>query len=268
MNKKIIVLFFIMVIFTDSCTTNQQDYIKDKSIDFEEQTDTSEKFSSLYNRIADDYYEISNYNKLDLYRNDDSAIIVFDFNDSATYEDVYHATEFFRNLFIEQHGQVWVSAGKMSSGFSEAIYDSNYEFWNDAYLVCKIKGNIIYQRYYKMGASKRLVFEKEYIHLNSNLFELKEEQIERFKNLSKLTSFGKCRYYRNGAGNKLYIEIVNKKQLDDKAINSIDKVIKDLDDELIYYYNISYPKISIRLKDNHGIYYKKNYVLNAKKGFE
>ncbi len=100
MNKKITVLLFVIVVFTVSCTVNKQDYIEDERIVFEEQSETSKEFNQLYNRIADDYYEISNYNKLNLYRNNDSAIIVFDFNDSATYEDVYHATEFFIDIIF------------------------------------------------------------------------------------------------------------------------------------------------------------------------
>ncbi len=267
MKKQIVLLIVVFVLFTVSCTANQQDYIKDKSMDFEKKSDTSEEFSNLYNKIADDYYEISNYNTLDLYRSGDSAIVVFDFNDDVTYEDIYHATEFFRSLFIEQHGQVWVNAGKLG-GFSEVVYDSDYPFWRDAYFVCMANGNVVYQRYYKTGDLEELVFEKEYINLNSKLFMLKDSQIKRFTNLEQLTSFGKCTYFRNGAGNHLYIEVFNKKQLDEKAMESMDKIIKDLDEELTYYYNASYPKLSLILTDSNGMYYKKNYILNIKKGFE
>ncbi len=270
--KKILILLILVffVLFL-GCDSYEKKYIESNMIEFPDRGTTSVDFSKYYNDIVKDYYELSNVNKTEMYRYKDSAVIVFDFSNKVSYEEIRRSEQFFVKLFIEGHGKNTISVGKMS-GFFKKVYDDNYNFWNDAFLVCKINDKIVYQLHYVMNDSSHLVFEKEYIDLKSKLFELNKSNLKRFTNLKELEAIGDCSYYRNVIGNTLYIDIYKNESMSSSSFKdvreSIKKIITNIDDELFHYYSGSYTKIKILIRDNVGVYCEDSYILDLKHGFK
>ncbi len=272
MYKKIIyVTILILFIFLCSCSSQQSDYIEGLKIKVHKSGENTIRFNDYYIDIANEYYQIQNYNKINLYRYKDSAIAVFDFDNSVKYEDIYKAMQFFNQMFIVQRGATTVSVGSMS-GFLKKIYDDDYKFWNDAYFICRINDRVVYEACYKENSADKLLLSDENIDFEySNLFEIGEASIQRCSNLKKLNILGECKYYRSPIGNTLYIEIftdsISDKELK-KSIGIVEDTLTNLDEELIYYYNSSYPIIEIMFRDSEGIYYQKRYISNLKNGFK
>jgi len=271
-SKKIVLMMIVILIILLGCEGYPKNYIENTEIKFHNSKEDTTEFTDYYIEIANEYYSMSNYNSIDLYRHDDSAIVVFDFNDEACFLDISKGGRFFIDLFIDRHGNPLVAIGKMG-GFYSKVYDDDYKFWKDAYLICKVNNQIIYQAYYEMNNAERLSLADEYLSpTNSELFEIKKSQIERFKNLSSLDDIGKCTYSRNIFSSRLYIDILNDQSLSEEVLQDmIDTVIttfSNLDDELMFYYNGSYSKITIRFKDDIGVYHEINLISNMSEGFD
>ncbi len=274
MLKKTLIIITMIVslsLFLVGCDKYQKDYIQPSNINYPSEDIKTTPFDKFYLTIANDYYQVNNYNNINLYRYKDSAIIEVDFTENATYEDVYAASHFCNDLFVKERGNLFVVAGSIS-GFQKKVYEENYKFWDSIYFTLKINGKVIYQAFYKLDTNEKLLLENEYIDLEiSNLFTLKKNQIKRFTNLAKLEEIGECSYYRNAFDNRLYIDIYNDKFLNYKTFNKMTDILHNaftnLDKELMFYYNGSYPKIIIRFKDKNGIYYENILVSNVSDGF-
>ncbi len=262
-NKQLCALVIIIVFSFFGCQSYSKVYEEVPDISYEPKTDQSIEFDAYYIEIANDFYQVTNYDSVDLYRNKDSAIVIFNFNDKASYQDINSAAQFFNDLFITRHGQTIISVGKMS-GFLKKIYDDDYHFWQDAYFICKVNGEDAYSAFYQINDKGNLErIREKFTSSQADLFQLNLNQLKRFDNLANLNDVGKCIYYRNAFGTRLYVDIYYDKQLDEDSFEqlkeTVDNIFLNVSDACAYYYSASYSTVVVRIKDNTGVYYKKLY---------
>ncbi len=268
-----LIMAFAVVLSFFGCAESgfQKLYIEPPAIQPPPLSDDCTLFDTFYNEVADDYYQVANYDSLDMYRYDDVAVVVFDFNDAATHQDFNKAAQFFNNLFIVHHGNRLVSVGALG-GLFKKLYDDDYEFWKYAYFVCKVNGETAFSARYELNdvdnAVKVSTSQEQFEPAYQDIFNLESEKLSRFSNLAALENIGQCSYRRNAFGNKLYIDINIEGDLSEEQFNekkqAVEVAFTDVDDESVYYYQLSYTTVIVRFVDKTAPYYYRAFDFNPK----
>ncbi len=271
--KAVLIMAFAVILSFFGCSQSgfQKLYIEPPAIQPPPLSDDCTTFDTFYNEVADDYYQVANYEGLDMYRYDDVAVVVFDFNDAATHQDFNKAAQFFNNLFIVRHGNTLVSVGALG-GFFKKLYDDDYEFWKYAYFVCKVNGETAFSARYELNdegsANKVSTSQEQFETAHQDIFKLESEKLSRFSNLAALENIGQCSYRRNVFGNKLYIDIYLEDNLSEAQYaekkQAVEDAFTDVDDESLYYYQLSYTTVIVRFVDKTAPYYYRAFDFNPK----
>ncbi len=274
-NIKILLLLSLIITLT-ACTATQEvssvSYINNPEIAYPKSDDNSEILDDFYLEVAKDVpYSLTNANQIIIYRSADTVVVEIDYNQTIGYMEITNPAAFFEDLFVKRRGDTLLTTGALG-GRSKKLYDDNYKFWNEAYLVIKNKEKDIYTGHYTLNENQKLVLKDEVLsEENLDLFKLEDKQLERFTNLEKLKELGDISYYKNAIGKRLYIDILSKGEGNIANIKpmqeKIESIFSKLDKKLMYEYNASYPKIIIRFRDDKGIYFKGTYISNIADGF-
>ncbi len=271
--RVVLIIAFAIVLSFFGCAQSgfQKLYIELPAIQPPPLSEDCTLFDTFYNEVADDYYQVANYEGLDMYRYDDVAVVVFDFNDAATHQDFNKAAQFFNNLFIVRHGNRLVSVGALG-GLFKKLYDDDYEFWKYAYFVCEVNGETAFSARYELNdvgsAVKVSTSQEQFEPAYLDLFKLESENLSRFSNLAALDTVGQCSYYRNAFGNKLYIDINLDGNLSEEKFaekkQAVEDAFSNVDDESLYYYQLSYTTVIVRFVDSTAPYYYRAFDFNPK----
>ncbi len=263
MYKKFLPLIMMLCALLAACSNNKVEYLEINTIAYPDLDDDCIVFDDFYRQVADEFFDLEHYNDIKLYRHQDAAVVLLDFNKNSGYEDLLRANRFFHEMFISRCDETWVSVGKMS-GFAKNIYDEDYKFWDEAYFIAKQDDKILYQSHFKKEENAKFVLSSEYINVDANdMFIFEKENLEKL-DLESIEKLGKTSYYRSPNGNTLYIQIdseMNEESLSTMA-KTVDDVFNNLSEDAKTYCIGNYPRFIMRFQDDKGVYFEKEYLIS------